>query len=87
VRLRVRVTPRAGRDVLAVEEDGSLRVRLAAPPVDGAANEALIALLAARLRLPKRAVSLVQGATTREKVVEIGGLSAEDLYRRLEAGG
>lgn len=78
----VRVFPRSSRNDLAIEADG-LRARLAAPPVDGAANEALIALLAGRLRLPKRFVRVVRGATSRQKVVEIAGLSAEEFWRRL----
>ena len=51
----------------------ALKVRLHAPPVDGAANEALVALLAERLGLPARAVRIVTGATARAKTVEIDG--------------
>jgi uncharacterized protein len=78
----VRVTPRAGRDVLALE-GGVLRIRLAAAPVDGAANAALLSLLATRLRIPMRAVTLLRGATSREKLVAIAGLSAADFWQRL----
>lgn len=78
----VRVTPRARRNALAFE-DGILRAWLMAPPVEGAANAALLALLAERLGLPKRAVALVRGETSREKVVAIEGISAEELSRRL----
>ncbi|HET9981676.1 MAG TPA: DUF167 domain-containing protein, partial [Ktedonobacterales bacterium] len=66
----VRVTPRARRNAIALEGD-TLRVWLTAPPVDGAANAALLALLAERLGIPKRAVTLVHGETAREKVVAI----------------
>jgi uncharacterized protein YggU (UPF0235/DUF167 family) len=62
---------------------GELRVRVTAPPVDGAANEALLALLAARLRLPRRALALERGAAARRKVVAIAGLDAETFWRRL----
>lgn len=78
----VRVTPRARRNALAFE-DGILRARLMAPPVEGAANAALLGLLAERLGLPKRAVALVRGETSREKVISIEGISAEELSRRL----
>jgi uncharacterized protein (TIGR00251 family) len=61
---------------------GSLRVRLNAPPVDGAANEELIELLAERLGVARRAVSIVGGATSRSKVVEVRGVSVE-LVRSL----
>ena len=73
-RLRVRVTPRAVRDELAVRSDGELAVRLTAPPVDGKANAALCAFLAARLGVPKTRVRVVRGASARVKTVEIDGL-------------
>lgn len=78
----VRVVPRAARE--RVELEGrALRVRLTAPPVEGAANEALVALLAGRLGIPKRDVTLVRGATAREKQIAIAGLSAADFWARL----
>lgn len=80
----VRVTPRARRNTLAVE-GGILRVWLAAPPVEGAANAALLALLVERLRVPKRSVTLLRGETSREKVVAIEGFSAEVFYQRIAA--
>ncbi len=80
----VRVTPRARRNALAFE-DGILRVWLMAPPVEGAANAALLALLAERVGLPKRAVTLVRGETSREKVVAIEGISALEFNQRIQA--
>ncbi|HEY7125540.1 MAG TPA: DUF167 domain-containing protein [Ktedonobacterales bacterium] len=80
----VRVLPRSSRNALTCEADG-LRAHLTAPPVDGAANAALIALLAERLHIPKRQVSVVRGATTRQKLLAIEGLSAEEFWRRLSA--
>ena len=74
VRLAVRLTPRGGADRIdGVGEDGVLRARVAAPPVDGAANAALCRLLAAELGLPAHAVRIVAGATARRKTVEIDG--------------
>ena len=61
-------------------------MRLTAPPVEGAANEALIALLAERLGLPKRSISIVSGATGRQKIVEIVGMAEEDVEKRLQGG-
>lgn len=78
----VRVTPRARRNTLALEGD-TLHVRLAAPPVEGAANAALLALLAERLGLPKRAVTLLRGETSREKVVAIEGITAEAFRQHI----
>ena len=68
----VRLTPRAGRDeVGGVDEAGVLRVRVAAPPVDGAANEALVRLLAPELGVPRSAVRLESGTRSRSKRVRV----------------
>ena len=80
--MRVRVIPRSSKNAVQWEQ-GTLKVRLTAPPVDGAANEALIALLAERLGLPKRNVSIVGGATSRQKTVEIVGMTAEAIEQIL----
>lgn len=78
----IRVTPRASRNALTLE-DGILRARLTAPPVEGAANEALIALLAERLGLPKRAITIVRGATSRDKHIAITGITTDELRARI----
>ncbi len=82
-RITVRLTPRAARDEVGVPSEGVLPVRVTTPPVDGAANEALVRLLARRLRVPKGAVHIVSGATARSKVVAIEGLDAAEVERRL----
>lgn len=76
------VTPRARRERIACE-GGRLRVWLQAPPVEGAANEALIALFARSLGLPRRAITLERGATTRQKTLAIAGLNAREFCDRL----
>ncbi|HEY7341289.1 MAG TPA: DUF167 family protein [Ktedonobacterales bacterium] len=78
----VRVTPRARRNTLTLEGE-TLRAWLMAPPIDGAANAALLALLAERLGLPKRAVTLLRGESSREKLVAIEGISAEEFKKRV----
>jgi len=84
VRLVVRVIPRSRRNSMEWEQEaGLLKVRLTAPPVDGAANEALIALLADTLRLSRRSITIVQGATNRQKVIEIEGLQVDEVNRLL----
>lgn len=84
--LRVRVTPRASRDALAGERGGALVVRLTAPPVEGAANEALVRLLGKTLGVPPSAVRIVAGATGRNKTVAVAGVDAAGARARLEAG-
>jgi uncharacterized protein (TIGR00251 family) len=81
--IAVRVTPRAGRDeVLGVDDAGVLRVRVAAAPVEGAANKALVRTLAAALDLPSSAVTVVAGANGRHKRVRLQGLDAAGLAAR-----
>ncbi len=79
VRFAVRVVPRAGRTEAAGLHDGSLRVRLAAPPVDGKANAALVRFLADALDVGRSAVSIVRGHTGRSKTVEVSGDTARIL--------
>jgi uncharacterized protein (TIGR00251 family) len=76
------VTPRARSERIACE-GGKLRVWLHAPPVKGAANEALIELFARMLNLPRRAITLERGMTTHQKTVAVEGLSAQEFWRRL----
>ena len=76
VRFDVHLQPRASRSEIVGEHGGALRVRVAAPPVDGAANEALVDLLARALGVPRRDVRIVGGATSRRKVVEVDGVDA-----------
>jgi uncharacterized protein (TIGR00251 family) len=83
--LHVRVTPRAGRDALAGWQDGVLRVRLAAPPVEGQANDALVRFLAKTLGVSQRDVRLVSGQGARAKRLAVSGVSVEIARVRLAA--
>ncbi|MCX5759725.1 MAG: DUF167 domain-containing protein [Candidatus Hydrogenedentes bacterium] len=90
VRLNVRVQPKASRNALTVEPDGRIRVALTAPPVEGEANKALVAFLAERFGVPKRDIALIRGSASREKVVEIKGVTigeVEALLRSAPAHG
>ena len=77
--MTVHVTPRAGRTVIAGTRDDMLLVRLAAAPVDGAANDALIELLSRSLAVAKRDVHIVSGERSRTKQVVVSGQSASTL--------
>lgn len=80
--LPVHVVPRASRSEVIGEHDGSLRVRIAAPPVDGAANEELIRLLAKTFAVARSAVSIIGGHNSRAKRVRIDGVASEELTKR-----
>jgi uncharacterized protein (TIGR00251 family) len=82
MRISVRVIPRSSKNVLEWDE-GSIRARLTAAPVDGAANAALIELLSKRLDLPRRNIEIVRGATGRQKIIEIVGLTLEEVEQRI----
>jgi uncharacterized protein (TIGR00251 family) len=77
--LDIHVIPRARQTEVAGERGGALLVRLAAPPVEGAANDALIDFLATALRLPRRAIRIVSGERSRRKRVAIAGMTPEQV--------
>ena len=75
----VRVVPRASRSEVAGEHDGALRVRVAAPPVEGAANVELARTLARALGVPVRAVEIKSGHASKTKLVRVAGATSERL--------
>jgi uncharacterized protein (TIGR00251 family) len=79
----VRVTPRAGRTSIAGVRGDALAVRVAAAPVDGAANDALLAFLAQTFDRPRRDVQIVSGHSSRDKKVMIAGLTETEFDARL----
>jgi len=81
-RIPVRLTPRGGHDRIERVEGGVLRARVAAAPVDGAANASLLRLLAAELDVAPSTLRLVAGVSSRVKVVEAEGLDAASIERR-----
>jgi len=83
VRLRLHVQPRASRTEVAGRHGDALKIRLAAPPVDGAANEALSRFLAERLGVPRSAIRIAAGSAARAKLVTVEGVAPEEAERRL----
>ena len=84
-RIEFRVTPRAGRNALGgFDAEGRLSVRLAAPPVEGRANAALVTFLAEILGIPARRITIVRGETARVKLVEVEGMTDLELRSLLE---
>jgi uncharacterized protein (TIGR00251 family) len=82
-RLVLHVQPRANAPGLAGRHGDAIKVRLTAPPADGAANDELVRFLADRLGVPQRAIRLVAGRTARRKIVDVDGLSNDEVARRL----
>ena len=87
LRIRVRVKPRASRSRVLGGRDGVLELSLAAPPVDGAANEELIRTLADALGCGKSAIEIVSGAGSRSKLVAIAGFTEAELVAKLSQSG
>lgn len=82
-RLAVQVQPRASRDEVLGWRDGVLRVRVTAPPVDGRANAAVVALIAGALGVKPSAVRLERGQTGRDKLLSVAGLTDDEVRVRL----
>ena len=85
ITLEIRVIPRAGRTGVAGLRDGAILIRLAAAPVEGAANEELVALLARLLDLPKHKVAIVSGERSRAKRVRVSGMDRTRVFDTLLA--
>src|ERR1035438_7869659 len=79
----VKVHPRAKKNAITGEIGDALKVALTAPPVDGKANEACIEFFAKLLKVPRSSVTIASGQTSRNKVIRVSGLSAEEVRRRL----
>jgi uncharacterized protein len=83
VSFSVKVLPRSSRSEIVGEAEGVLRVKLTAPPVEGAANKALVELLAKKLGVSKSSVGIVSGETSKNKLVRVSNLTAAELITRL----
>jgi uncharacterized protein (TIGR00251 family) len=82
--LAIRVTPRASRNEISeIQSDGTVKIRLTAPPVEGKANEALVEFLAKVLDLPASKIEIVAGATGRDKLVSVFDIDAAALQRKI----
>jgi uncharacterized protein (TIGR00251 family) len=84
IEIEVRVIPRAGRSEVAGERDGRLLVRVSAPPVEGAANDALIDLFARLFHRPRRSVRIVAGEKSRAKRIAVDGVTEAEATKKLE---
>ncbi len=82
-RIHVRVKPRSSREAIEGWEDGILVVRLTSPPVEGAANASLVKLVSKTLKIARGRVRIVSGEKSRNKVLEVNGLAADDVVEKL----
>ena len=83
IRVSVRVQPRAKRTEVSGAYGDAIRIRVAAPPVEGAANKALAKFLAQQLGVPRSSVRIVRGESSRSKVLEVRGVTAEAATAKL----
>jgi len=82
--LAIRVTPRASKnEISGIQSDGTVKIRLTSPPVDGRANEALIEFLSGVLDVPRSKIEIIGGHTGRDKLVSILDLDADEVQARL----
>jgi uncharacterized protein (TIGR00251 family) len=85
-RITVRVTPRASRNEILGWGGDALRVRVTAAPTEGKANQAVIALLAKALDVPKASITLASGSSSRTKILALNGVTAAEIRARLAGG-
>ncbi|MEQ8173727.1 MAG: DUF167 domain-containing protein [Syntrophomonadaceae bacterium] len=83
VHLEIKVQPRSSRNQILGEQEGVLRVKLTAPPVDGEANQALLEFLARQLKVPRKNLRIIRGESSRQKLLEVTGISGSDVMKRL----
>ena len=82
--LAIRVTPRSSKnEITEIMNDGTIRIRLTAPPVEGRANEALVTFLAEVLDIPKSRIEIVAGEAGRDKLVSVLGMDAESVHSKI----
>ncbi len=79
VTFAVRIVPRASRSEIAGEHDGALRIRVAAPPVEGAANRELVRLLARQFKVAQSSIEIISGIASKNKIVRIAGVRIDQL--------
>jgi uncharacterized protein (TIGR00251 family) len=84
ITFNIRVIPRSAKTEVAGEHDGTLKIKLKAPPVDGAANEELVRFLSKSLNIPRSNIEITSGQTSRTKRIQMIGLSAEEFERFLQ---
>lgn len=83
ITIEIKVQPRASRNQIVGEQEGMLKIKLTAPPVEGEANQALIDYLASVLDTPRRNVTLLKGESSRQKIVAVKGMKREAFLQKI----
>jgi hypothetical protein len=86
VTIKIYVAPRSSSNKIVGVHNGAIKVSLTAPPVEGAANKALVEFLAKVLEVPKGAVRIISGENSRHKIVAVAGVGAEATLKKLASG-
>lgn len=82
--LTIKITPRSPRnEIQQILENGTIKIRLTAPPVDGKANQALIEFLSEKLGVPRNNIKIISGQTSHTKIITIGGIEKDELIARI----
>ena len=84
VTFAIKVHPRAKKNAITGEHDGAVKLSLTAPPTQGKANEACIEFFAKLLKVPRSSVTIASGQASRQKVIRVWGLSAEEVRKRIQ---
>jgi uncharacterized protein (TIGR00251 family) len=84
VTFAVKVVPRASKNQIVGIEGDAIKIRLNAPPVEGKANDALIAFLAAALAVPRARIEIVTGQTSRRKILRVRGMAPQEVERKIQ---
>lgn len=83
ITIEIKVQPRASRNQIVGEQDGSLKIKLTAPPVEGEANQALVDYLASVLDTPRRNIILLKGESSRNKIIAVKGMTREVFLNKI----
>jgi uncharacterized protein (TIGR00251 family) len=84
VEIAIHVQPRAGRNAVAGIHNGALKIKVTAPPVDNAANEAVIGLVSSLLKIPRSRLAITAGAKSRDKILRVDGVSVEEVLQSIK---
>lgn len=84
IRLEIKVQPRSAKNMIVGEQEGKLKIKITAPPVEGEANKMLIDFLSRYLKLPKKKIAIIKGDSSTHKLIELRGITRLDFMGKLD---